>query len=826
MDVSFINGKEGWILVKEGSSKGRSTYLYTTKNGGIGWYGTELQEGVPTKGLISFSDEENGWYVSQEGADLGSTFKELYRTVDGGITWRKYLWEEDILPPGGSIKALNFTSAMVGQLLMFNSGVMGPGFFNEPNLYETFDGGENWYPVNLGLKTPLSIGKGKEVKSQLEMLIYIDEVTGQAIISCRYTWEVGEEKREAFVIYRSDDEGVTWEQGEPLYYPSPLKTKLQSGFIKDLGIGWALIDYRLFVTYDLGQHWSLITNQLGQYNIIDVGFINQSQTYGVTNRGQVMFSEDGGITWSEQRRDKDKIALDSNESADRDTSSTVKIINKGYVNQVPQYYSNLALEDDMDYKATKYMQIYSHKSVTQHSQKDEVGKDLLNQFAKIREQGINLRGELYLSSYQGELQGELFLSLYNLPWSYYIKWTVEDINSLNLIEEASPYLTSPLIRGFDGTKELLSPLYPLFSWDGFYFVRKVFIQDSHNLIVEYVDKGERTGTYLAKTADGGKTWFPMMTFLNPIDGESPIIRSYFKDDIGYVLAEKQFTSGTRLVVYSTKDGGGTWGSTLLEANSNAYSAHFAYLSDEEIWILLGLDHATGHEPKELYRTANGGSSWESIAQTIPGKYTPDGPNGFGYPTGIYFRDTQVGFITALNHGTNDGSAIGDYQFQITKDGGLTWESSSPKAFNDVVKVSGGYGEVYPPVFSQEDPDLGVLLIEYKWMDKDVHKEAYVAMKTVDGGLTWQVGDTVDTSHTFLDEYYINSKGVSCLALGDGSLYKMEDWGLRFRELPKLKIQDYGLCAMKIMEDKIFVIERKGGIYAFNDNKESWEMVKR
>ena len=84
---------------------------------------------------IAFADAVTGWYGNGTGS--------VYRTADGGATWRK-VWSRR----GTYVRVLEFIDGKTGFL-----GNVGPGYFPNVNdrkaLYVTRDAGEHWTPVSL-----------------------------------------------------------------------------------------------------------------------------------------------------------------------------------------------------------------------------------------------------------------------------------------------------------------------------------------------------------------------------------------------------------------------------------------------------------------------------------------------------------------------------------------------------------------------------------------------------------------------------------------------------------------------------------------------------
>jgi photosystem II stability/assembly factor-like uncharacterized protein len=86
--LCFVDN-DGWIsghrYLEDGS---RKPLLLHTDDGGTSWSSVPIPHGDPFVGLIRFSNKSNGWLVGRD---------SLYRTEDGGKTWKRVL---ALLPTG------------------------------------------------------------------------------------------------------------------------------------------------------------------------------------------------------------------------------------------------------------------------------------------------------------------------------------------------------------------------------------------------------------------------------------------------------------------------------------------------------------------------------------------------------------------------------------------------------------------------------------------------------------------------------------------------------------------------------------------------------
>ncbi|MEO5896192.1 MAG: hypothetical protein ABIS06_10855, partial [Vicinamibacterales bacterium] len=137
-------------------------------------------------------------------AALGSPFgpnpeRGIFRTTDGGKTWRKTLFVNN--ETGGRVVALNMSNPnelYAGMYRGFRKGwdIISGGPATEGGIYKSTDGGETWNKLSSGLPQPL-IGK-----------IDIDVARSQPSTVYAMIEAPGDQGG----LYRSDDSGTTWRQ--------------------------------------------------------------------------------------------------------------------------------------------------------------------------------------------------------------------------------------------------------------------------------------------------------------------------------------------------------------------------------------------------------------------------------------------------------------------------------------------------------------------------------------------------------------------------------------------------------------------------------------
>lgn len=138
-DISFVNPSQGF-LAEENSSSQPSFTVQETRDGGQRWVSVQRITGYWVQG-ISFVTPRQGWMLVENGSD------EIWRTTDGGRSWRKlplHLAGEE--SPSKTLTTNGTLSPLPGQngvLLDFVNSRDG-WFLTGDGLLRSEDGGLTW----------------------------------------------------------------------------------------------------------------------------------------------------------------------------------------------------------------------------------------------------------------------------------------------------------------------------------------------------------------------------------------------------------------------------------------------------------------------------------------------------------------------------------------------------------------------------------------------------------------------------------------------------------------------------------------------------------
>ena len=209
-----------WLGTGENAGTRVTTYgdgAYKSVDGGETWTNMGLPESYHISDIKIHPTNPDIVYVAASGYLWGeSEDKGIYKTTDGGKSWRKVLYIDE--ETGGHDIEFDphnpdVMYASMWQRFRFGGGDMddlGPS----SGIYKSLDGGEHWQHLTVGLPT-VDMGKIHLAVAQ----------NNSQIIYAHLMAERDPEGDHQYGIYRSDDGGASWNQQSmaperPVYYYS------------------------------------------------------------------------------------------------------------------------------------------------------------------------------------------------------------------------------------------------------------------------------------------------------------------------------------------------------------------------------------------------------------------------------------------------------------------------------------------------------------------------------------------------------------------------------------------------------------------------------
>jgi photosystem II stability/assembly factor-like uncharacterized protein len=262
--------------------------LRKTTDGGVTWKAEDDGSGIQNvafnpaskkyvgigSGLMRLKNNSDPWVTKSELGFLtlhdrmffpddmtGYLFKsseQNYKTVDGGITWKRMRFAEDYHE---STTAVHFFSKDVGL------------YTSEKNIFSTTDGAKTWKKPTISDYSPATV------------MTFANNKIGY----------MGTDKR----IYKTLDAGLSW-QG---IYELPANRHISKLQFPSVNVGYSLYsdfdgtaDNRLYKTVDQGSTWKAITVP-GEPRLGAIYFFDEQSGF-VTAQGALYKTENGGDSWT------------------------------------------------------------------------------------------------------------------------------------------------------------------------------------------------------------------------------------------------------------------------------------------------------------------------------------------------------------------------------------------------------------------------------------------------------------------------------------------------------------------------------------------------
>jgi photosystem II stability/assembly factor-like uncharacterized protein len=278
-DIVFVNSQTGFY----GTGKGQ---LYRTDDGGHSWRLSWQHEGTFIRSL-GFVDQANG-FLGNLGMGLGGVTDAapLYRTTDGGATWEPVHLAQPIAGVC-SIDILKTRAIFEGEL-RDRIIIHAAGRANGPaQMLRSEDGGASWQMIDLSARAGMIL----DVK-------FLDAYTG--FVFAGTSSDVAQSHA---LILHTTDGGGSWHE---VYRSARTAEIIWKASFPTTRVGYATIQsdddksaqQRVAKTTDGGQHWSelpLVTDHAAQE--FGVGFVDASHGWVGTAAGGFE-TRDGGASWS------------------------------------------------------------------------------------------------------------------------------------------------------------------------------------------------------------------------------------------------------------------------------------------------------------------------------------------------------------------------------------------------------------------------------------------------------------------------------------------------------------------------------------------------
>jgi photosystem II stability/assembly factor-like uncharacterized protein len=265
-------------------------HIYSTINEGKSWTPSSfgVNAGTTTASQLFFVDPQHGWLLSPEAVQNGAEAVVIYRTTDGGKTWREVSAARpdnppnaaNVLPFNGDKQGISFVNASTGWV----AGTVPKA--DTVWLYVTHDGGSTWKQQSLSLPSNV---KGAQITTLPPRFFS----PGDGILPVLFLASDGARTVD---FYQTTDGGATWKSTSTLSLSAVI-----SSFI-NLNQGWATDDTNLYMTEDGGHTWTQLNPNVSLKGVTHLDFVTNQIGYAISgaNNGSpfLLQTTDGGKTWT------------------------------------------------------------------------------------------------------------------------------------------------------------------------------------------------------------------------------------------------------------------------------------------------------------------------------------------------------------------------------------------------------------------------------------------------------------------------------------------------------------------------------------------------
>ncbi|WAH36071.1 WD40/YVTN/BNR-like repeat-containing protein [Alicyclobacillus dauci] len=274
------------------SPKDDSGTIYTTHNSGQTW--TKGHVAVSTDSRveqIQFVNTDTGFAVVQANLVASGQF-ELWRTDDGGSTWKRIFASDDGAHVQASVNIhrndlVSFSSPTNGWRLAQGTKTQ------QLTVQRTIDGGRTWHVWRGTLPVPKQLQAGT---AELDVLPIFWGPNGIWPVEYRMPGKSGS----AYVeVYKTTDGGSSWQATTPLANPGGSDLYFAT---PSLGFLVEHTTNRMERTVDGGESWTTIPTAENLARLSTLTFTDANHGYAIVvpqpgNNGALLETHDGGRTW-------------------------------------------------------------------------------------------------------------------------------------------------------------------------------------------------------------------------------------------------------------------------------------------------------------------------------------------------------------------------------------------------------------------------------------------------------------------------------------------------------------------------------------------------
>jgi photosystem II stability/assembly factor-like uncharacterized protein len=254
--VFFLNRSIGWIVGGAdpwfSSSEG---IVLSTTNGGSSWSIQKTSQDIYYQ--VQFFDKYNGWVVGLDATYRINNAGAILHTTDGGTNWLS------VSTQAGYLWCMNFLNPSTGFLGADPRGILGG------DIWKTTNGGNSWSSFTLPY-----VNDNRRVT---------DIHMADSLHACCIVPGEG--------VKMTSDGGASW---SPILAYQNLVRCTNAG----PSIWFVAAPNVILMTTNSGASWDTAFKSSGIDDIVDLTFLDSNHGMGLTKRGLILSTSNGGLTWT------------------------------------------------------------------------------------------------------------------------------------------------------------------------------------------------------------------------------------------------------------------------------------------------------------------------------------------------------------------------------------------------------------------------------------------------------------------------------------------------------------------------------------------------
>jgi photosystem II stability/assembly factor-like uncharacterized protein len=635
---------------------------------------------------IYMSDEQRGWGIDAS--------EHIVHTLDGGQTWK------DVTPPSGAYRdsgffALSADQAWATPYQETCYAVHCPPALNNASVWHTYDGGESWQEQRICLQEQ-DCGFHFDVAPLYYLPIAIQ------FLNERNGWLLVSTEHHRNFLFQTTDWGDHWSPVSD-HLSGPMAMNVTGMVFQDQQTGWlttldidapidpTMLYWSMYQSTDAGLTWQEF--RLPLPNPLPESFTDQSvhcgaqgimrippSTLGVTIQCQVdtepepsfyeyyFHSPDGGKTWVSSPKTGD-----------------VEFINNLYGWRMTSQNGSLSQIEQTQDGGSTWVKV---KTVQWEGDLEfvtpQVGWAIARQGDAVALVSTRDAGRTWQ-----EIKPIIEPSTPDSTSTEIPEPTPDpamftfDENSFQMLSETLGWGTITLPPDWwTGTKHIVHTIDGGLNW------QDVLPPTTDELQDYFILDGDHawafTGTYESpgyffrawSTQNGGQTWQD----ISPPTTDK--LRDFFilDRDHAWILTETPADASEHfLSVWSTQNGGQTWKQATMPFSWNAGEVYVLFEDSQHGSVTLA-EVAAGTAIVQLYKTSDGGLSWQELPKTVIKAHElvlpeglPPAPDGVELSANACLFSNQSQTFFTAQEGIFQIICSGDFLIYHTHDGGQTWE---------------------------------------------------------------------------------------------------------------------------------------------------------